>query len=213
MNIIAHRGLWNQISPQNSLQSFSMALDMNFGIELDIRDNQGQIVIAHDALLVDRQTPLCEFLSLYNSKSSNQFLAFNIKSSGLAESLSEIISLHTIQNYAFFDMATPDLLDYIKYDLKVLCRFSEYEQLNEHILKLSNGIWVDTFTDHTSSVKHIDEILRNLSLLRKIICLVSPELHGHKHIETWELYKQKLKGYNNLYLCTDYPDEARSFFK
>lgn len=44
----------------------------------------------------------------------------------------------------------------------------------------------------------------------KIACVVSPELHGRDYSDVWN----QLKYINNpnLYLCTDYPDEAQKFF-
>lgn len=48
----AHRGLWNQQRPENSLAAFESAAEAGFGIELDVRlTRDGQLVIHHDASL------------------------------------------------------------------------------------------------------------------------------------------------------------------
>ena len=48
----AHRGLWDQLRPENSLAAFEAAAKAGFGIELDVRLTQdGQLVIHHDASL------------------------------------------------------------------------------------------------------------------------------------------------------------------
>lgn len=48
----AHRGLWDQQRPENSLAAFEAAAEAGFGIELDVRlTGDGQLVIHHDASL------------------------------------------------------------------------------------------------------------------------------------------------------------------
>ncbi len=48
----AHRGLWNEQIPENSLAAFSLALREGYGIELDLqRTRDGQVVIFHDETL------------------------------------------------------------------------------------------------------------------------------------------------------------------
>lgn len=48
----AHRGLWDQQRPENSLAAFEAAAEAGFGIELDVRlTRDGQLVIHHDASL------------------------------------------------------------------------------------------------------------------------------------------------------------------
>ena len=54
----------------------------------------------------------------------------------------------------------------------------------------------------------ISEILHK----NKKICFVSPELHGRDYKPLWSYIKPKAAD-KNIYLCTDFPQEARSFFK
>ena len=52
----AHRGLHDEISPENSLSAFKKAVDSGFGIELDVRlSKDGRLVVFHDDTL-DRMT-------------------------------------------------------------------------------------------------------------------------------------------------------------
>ncbi len=45
----AHRGLWNEIYPENSLAAFMMAVNHGFGIELDIQlSKDKKIMVFHD---------------------------------------------------------------------------------------------------------------------------------------------------------------------
>ena len=47
-NILAHRGVWGSKEEQNSRSAIKHALAGGFGIETDIRDHDGQVVLSHD---------------------------------------------------------------------------------------------------------------------------------------------------------------------
>jgi glycerophosphoryl diester phosphodiesterase len=52
----AHRGLWDQASPENSLAAFQKAVDAGYGIEFDIhKTSDGHVVVFHD----DTLTRMC----------------------------------------------------------------------------------------------------------------------------------------------------------
>ncbi|MBQ7379465.1 MAG: glycerophosphodiester phosphodiesterase [Clostridia bacterium] len=49
----AHRGLWDQESPENSLAAFRKAVEAGYGIEFDIhKTKDGHVVVFHDDTLV-----------------------------------------------------------------------------------------------------------------------------------------------------------------
>lgn len=49
----AHRGLWDEQSPENSLSAFEKAVNAGYGIEFDIhKTRDGQVVVFHDDTLV-----------------------------------------------------------------------------------------------------------------------------------------------------------------
>ena len=49
----AHRGLWNENVPENSLAAFMLAAKAGYGIELDIQlSKDGRIVVFHDSNLL-----------------------------------------------------------------------------------------------------------------------------------------------------------------
>ena len=64
INIIAHRGLWSEdVNFQNTKLAFQNALKNGFGIETDIRDSNGELVISHD--VADKNAmKLIDFLDL-----------------------------------------------------------------------------------------------------------------------------------------------------
>ncbi len=61
----AHRGLWNEERPENSLAAFRAAVDKGYGIELDVhRTKDGCLVVHHDDSLkrmtgVDKRIAQC----------------------------------------------------------------------------------------------------------------------------------------------------------
>ena len=69
MHIIAHRGEWtNQITPYegNSIEAFKLALSNRYGIEVDIRDLDGKLVVSHNPA-TSACFQLTELLSYYQN--------------------------------------------------------------------------------------------------------------------------------------------------
>jgi hypothetical protein len=63
IKILAHRGQWNLPEKKNSLSAFERAFSNGYGIETDIRDYKGELVISHN--IADETAPkLSELLSL-----------------------------------------------------------------------------------------------------------------------------------------------------
>ena len=48
MRILAHRGYWNKKVPSNSPLALKTALEKGFGLESDVRDYMGYMVISHN---------------------------------------------------------------------------------------------------------------------------------------------------------------------
>jgi hypothetical protein len=201
MKIIAHRGYWNQIAEKNTEVAFKHALDCGVGIETDLRDYCGQLVISHD-IAKGSEMLFDDFLALL--KTSSLPLALNIKADGLATH----IALQNISNWFAFDMSIPEMIQYHKKGLPVYTRVSEYEKpavLYDQAL----GIWVDAFESIWYDISLIERFLSD----GKRVCLVSPELHGRDAMVLWELLRtSSIIHQPNLMLCTDYVQHALSFF-
>lgn len=242
MQIIAHRGLWqnptnSHLNPhdspidspshdspnlkaqnqktqnlQNSLISFERALNSGFGIETDVRDCNKNIVISHDIPTLSA-TNVAQLFALYNKAHSTQTLALNIKADGLCKSLQNLITAHNITNYFCFDMSVPDMRHYARLGLKFFTRQSDIER-DLPLYDEANGVWCDEFDESWISEKVILEHLQN----GKKVAIVSPELHKREYQSAWNYYKQiidlnALKGNSNILLCTDFPQIAKDFFK
>jgi len=206
--ILAHRGFWKSVSEQNTMVSISRALDYGFGIETDIRDYNGELVISHNI----PNKPILyfkEFLKYYSSNNFNNFLALNIKSDGQLEIIKNLIKEYKILNYSCFDMSIPETKKYHEDDIYFLIRISEVEKELSFYRK-SKGVWLDCFFSDWYSKKDIMSVIND----EKTLCIVSPELHKRNHKDFWP----KIKSWdlpwksNKIMICTDHPFEARDFF-
>ena len=86
MEIISHRGIWDNSNQMNTLDSFEKSFQLGFGIETDLRDLGGEIVISHDIPKNDAPT-LEAFFEMYKDFQNEPRLALNIKADGLAKRL------------------------------------------------------------------------------------------------------------------------------
>ncbi|YCO03487.1 PI-PLC domain-containing protein [Vibrio sp. VNB-15] len=206
VDIIAHRGVWNKVSEQNTEEAFKLAFINDFGIETDLRDFDGKIVISHDMPSKDNMTVTKFFdLSLSNPHVT---LALNIKADGLVEILNKI----DIKNpHFYFDMSVPDMLHYYKNKKPFYTRYSDME-LTPSLYQESQGIWLDNFRDDSLALDTLSQFLID----GKKVVLVSPELHKRNESKYWGDLKSFLvnnqRFANNVGLCTDFPFKAREYF-
>ncbi len=205
LKLICHRGLWLKTVEQNTKISFERAIDNKFGIEMDIRDYNGKIIISHDPVNTKKVYYFNNFIKDFSKRiNKNQtILALNIKSDGLSEILKKILKKYSIKNYFVFDMSVPELIQYKKKKIKFFERFSNYEK-NLVFNKSSDGIWVDNFFGQYNFPK---------LKVKKVICFVSPECHlkKHKRAMFWSRLK-KFRSNTNIFLCTDFPFLAKRYF-
>jgi glycerophosphoryl diester phosphodiesterase len=208
MNVIAHRGCWREPEEKNTLKSFSIALEKGFGIETDVRDYAGRLVISHD-VATDQSILFKDFVDLmkiFNAKN----IALNIKSDGLHDLL--IDSLAGIEGYFVFDMSVPDTVGYKDKGINYYTRYSDYEP-SPALLSKAKGVWFDNFSDGNLDCLKLIELLKN----EKNIVLVSPELHRFDYKNYWTslnaLFLQHPEYMNLVSICTDYPELAMEFFK
>ena len=207
MEILCHRGFWQKQVEQNSLASFKKALELGYGIELDIRDFGSNIVIAHD--LPNNESALFSnfFDQLNNYEHNNKTIAINIKSDGLVSKIKGLIKEYELADYFTFDMSIPEMLHYKNTGLNYFTRISEYET-KPIMMNDAAGIWLDAFKNEWYNEDTINKIMETA----KQVCIVSAELHGRDYTNQWALIKG-LNDQNNLMLCTDKPNEAREYFR
>lgn len=210
LKIIAHRGFWKSKDEMNTRGAFSNAIKNNYGIETDVRDFCGELVISHEIPRGREALTFDEFISNYQRDcriyNSDITLAINIKSDGLYLEISKILQKYHINNYFLFDMSIPDSMKYKLLNLKVFYRMSEYETLSNSIENI-HGIWLDQFKSNWYNKKIINEIQDKWGN----VCVVSPELHQRPYLDCWKILRD-LKIKNKIMICTDFPDKAEEFF-
>ena len=206
MEIISHRGLWNNLNEKNTNIAFHSSFKNKFGTETDIRDYNGNLVISHD--IADANSlKFEEFITIYNQY-QHKTLALNIKSDCLSTNLSYLLKKHKIENYFVFDMSIPDTINYKNVGLNFYIRQSEYE-INLPFYEECTGIWLDCFNSIWYNESNILSHIRN----NKKVCIVSSDLHKRDNNILWNMLSEKeLYKIDNLILCTDYPLEAQKYF-
>lgn len=208
MIVLSHRGFWLNQAEKNSLVAFERSFSLGIGVETDIRDWDGRLVISHDLPNCD-SIPFENFISLYLQYPLRPILALNIKADGLQNELEGILNKFDVKNYFLFDMAVPDGLLYIKRGLNTFTRHSEYEPVPPYYA-MAQGVWLDEFESHWLT----DETIKKHLSMGKAICIVSPELHNRPFEKEWAHYRELEKeiGTDRLILCTDLPERAKEFF-
>ncbi|RTP97290.1 hypothetical protein EKN38_22395 [Enterobacter sp. WCHEn045836] len=210
MQIIAHRGYWLKPEEKNSADAISRAFQHGLGIETDIRDHHGELVISHDIPRQEHYLTLASVLDDYVGAGSPGVLALNIKADGLYKEIKRQLELRSIRRYFCFDMSVPDTLPYIRAGVTAAARLSEYEA--EGTLSMATPVlWVDGFHENYAELGHLDRWLN----AGKSVCLVSPELHGREPASLWEplmALPDTVLHHPELMLCTDHPLQAQRIF-
>lgn len=203
--ILAHRGLWGNHGEKNSISALNRALEMGFGIEYDIRDSAGELVISHDPPTGVQET-FNQFLS--SAIRNNALHAINIKSDGLSRIFLEEFSLK-LNNFAhvFFDMSYVESLKYRSEGMPVAIRVSEKE-LFPSSTQSSNYLWVDALRTDWWLKKDYDFFESEGGA---IPIFVSPELHGRIYEDSWKWLRGAVSSGFDFMICTDFPLEAEEF--
>jgi hypothetical protein len=215
MRILSHRGYWKTPEEKNTQVAFVRSFDLGFGTETDVRDAWGDLLVSHDPPTREASPmTVTDFCALYVDCGGVQNalpLALNIKSDGLQATLKEILTRYGITEYFVFDMSVPDTRGYLAHKLPVYTRHSEYETSPPFYAE-SDGVWVDGFLGDWMNT----ETLRTHRAADKSVCLVSPDLHKRPHLPLWAELREAgvslTDGDDSLAICTDYPEEARTFF-
>lgn len=205
--ILAHRGAWTGIDgkpifEKNSLEAIRRAALLGFGLETDIRDLDGKLVISHDppstgALNIDELARV----SFRGPK------ALNIKSDGLSPMLQGKIESGALTGECFFfDMSIPEEVRFARAGITFASRISELEK---RVSPQASWIWLDGFESDWYLEK--PEIL--LEYAGKLnLAIVSPELHGRSTELAWPVIAKLMHASKHVHLCTDLPEKFIDLF-
>jgi len=206
--ILAHRGHWLDPAEKNAMVAFRRAIDGGYGIETDLRDLDGELVISHDPPRRSTRITATEFFHACGFDSGQ--LALNVKADGLQQLTLDVLAEADVQpsRVFVFDMAVPDALRWLDTPVPAFTRVSELET-EPSFVDQAAGVWVDDFTGRFPQLDHcriwLDRGLR--------VTLVSPELHGRPHLPVWEAARVAgMAEHPDFSICTDLPDDAHTFF-
>jgi hypothetical protein len=205
MEVISHRGIWHTAHEHNTQTAFARSFDAGIGTETDLRDHNGEIVVAHD---MPTGSPLLFETLLQQMAGRNLTLALNIKADGMAYKINQLLAKYQHTNYFVFDMSVPDMAKQLVAKNTVFTGLSDI-QPHPVLLDKSAGVWLDCFLSDWYDATQIDALLNQ----GKKVCIVSADLHKRSTDAQWRTIKQARGLHSdNLLLCTDKPHEARQFF-
>lgn len=200
MEIIAHRGLWAHPGEKNTLCAIRRAAAHGFGVETDVRDHNGLLVVSHE-IPDENAFPFEDVLRVLQG--TDLPLAINIKADGLAARLRALLERYGIRRYFVFDMSSPELLSYVREGLRIHARLSDWENPPVHLPV--SGLWVDSLERPAGR-----PLLERADGYALPMCIVSEELHGRDHDAQWAALRAMRTG--EMMLCTDEPLRAREVF-
>jgi hypothetical protein len=162
MSFIFHR--------RNTIEELK-ATPGEYGVEVDIRSDNGRLVIHHDPFASGEDFE--EWIKHYQHGT----LILNVKEEGLEARLIDLMKQYEITEYFFLDQSFPFLIKWSKLgERHCAVRVSEFESI-ETALTLAGKIdwvWVDCFTKFPLS----GEDAKRLQNVGFKLCIVSPELQG-----------------------------------
>ena len=179
-----------------------------FGVEIDLRSNNGDIILSHDPFN-DASCKFEEWLNYYN----HAFLILNVKEEGLEQYIQQILNIRKIEDFFFLDQSFPFLIRTTgNGELRSAVRYSEYESIEtvKNLTHRVEWVWVDFFNNFPLSSDDFDD-LRSRGFK---VCVVSPELQGFPTQEVSALL-EKLNKWTNCIdaVCTKRPDIWRDYYK
>jgi hypothetical protein len=170
----------------------------NFGIEVDVRDYDGDLRLVHDPFLSGEK--LEDLLEVYQ----HALIIFNVKCDGLEGPILDLVDKYKINEYFFLDVANPTLVRLANNGIrKVAVRYSEFEPLESALVFAGKveWVWVDCFTRLPINRESYGQ-LRNYFK----ICLVSPELQKHPRTMI-PLFKEQLMETPIDAVCSDFCED------
>lgn len=158
------------------------------GIELDLRDKGGKLILSHDPFSDG------EDFEAFLKKFNKELIILNIKSERIEYKVLELLKKYNVQKYFFLDSSFPMIYQLNKINEKnIAIRVSEFEPIEsvEKVKDMVKWVWIDCFNDFSLD-KNTYNIIKKLGLK---ICLVSPELQGHR-IDKIQVFKNIIKKNN-----------------
>jgi glycerophosphoryl diester phosphodiesterase len=204
---LAHRGLWAEADERNTLAAFRDAFAHGWGVELDVRDLDGALVISHDPPTAGALA-LAAAVDAYVEHGCPGRLAVNVKADGLETLIADALRPVDPARWFAFDMSVPDSLRYASAGLPYFTRHSEIEP-EPALYDGAGGVWLDDFYGGFVTEERIAAHLA----AGKQVAVVSPELHKRDHAAAWDEWRRwPVWASPQVHLCTDHPTQAQEVF-
>mgnify|MGYP006374318403 CR=1 FL=1 len=192
MELIAHR--------RDSIADLR-STDTALGVEVDIRSNDGELIIHHDPFAEGERFE--DWISEYQHGT----LILNVKEEGLEPTLIDVMDRHQITEYFFLDQSFPFLLKWWEAaGGRSAVRVSEYESVGTALALAGkvNWVWIDCFTRFPLGRQDADRLTDSGLKL----CIVSPELQGRDPVKEISALARQLDDLEITpdAVCTKRPD-------
>ena len=204
MDIIAHR-----INTTKQLED----IPRDYGIELDIRYHNDELILHHDPFSHHKEPYPCLFEDLLKKWTNTGTMILNVKTEGIEQVCIDLMNKYNIANWFFLDLSMPYFAIYAEkaYNNEIngftsdnlAVRFSEREPIEYAIAFACKAkwVWVDCFTKMPLNDNNY-KILKDAGFK---ICIVSPELQKHSTDRIIE-FRQMLEKYDIDAVCTKRAD-------
>ena len=159
MKIYSHR--------VNSVSALA-EIDPKYGVEIDLRTNNGNLILAHDPFTEGEL--FSDWLKFWRGQS----LILNVKEDALENSILKCLNEYGVSDFFFLDQSYPSIRRVISMGItKVATRVSDYEDLATALRSGSDWVWLDSFS---GSWDYLMEATKAIEESGQKSCLVSPEL-------------------------------------
>jgi hypothetical protein len=196
IRILAHRGLWYSPAERNTPAALRDSARAGFGVETDVRDAGGTLVISHDPPL-GSEMQLAELVDHFDG--TGLPLALNVKADGIGEALAKTLAARDVDWFAF-DMSVPETVRYAGMGVPYFTRHSDVEP-SPVLYDEAAGVWLDAFFSDWFGPA---DVLGHLEAGKRVV-IVSPELHGRDPRQVWDwLGSVPVREDHDLLICTDH---------
>lgn len=191
MKIYSHR--------VNSISALKDVKPM-YGVEIDLRTNNGKLILAHDPFTDG------DLFSEWLKHWRGQSLILNVKEDALEKVILEYLSEYGASDFFFLDQSYPSIRRTIDSGIKkVATRVSDYEDLRTALNSGSDWVWLDSFSGKWD---YLSEVVPILTENGQKTCLVSPELQRANSTAELKMLREMIqeKSMAITSVCTKMPE-------
>jgi hypothetical protein len=172
----------------------------NFGVEIDVRSFNGEIILQHNPL--EEGERFVDWITHFD----HELLILNVKEEGLEVYLISILKNYNIKSFFFLDQSFPSLYRMSQNSPQIVSvRASDFEPISTSILLNPGWIWLDS---HSGNWEYLIDSMHRLKNTKIKTCLVSPELQRQDSNRERMMLKTMIRAKSLEFdaVCTKFPD-------